>query len=260
MAGPSRALLALWLAALAPAVCVAAPGGNGGATVKVTPGEIRIGLFYHGTDVLVAGDVPRSDGVIIKIEGGDGEVVLNKKGKLGFIWLNVAQVTVKNAPRVYILAASRAPAELCSREDRRRLGLGLDALRGRIAFESKAPLTGSEFDEFLKLKRHSGAYDDGVSVDLAPAGEGRQEAAARLPIPAAVPPGDYQVRLYCFSDRTLTAEAGATLSVEKVGTPLLMTELAHRYGAAYGALAVVIGMAAGILIGLVFSSRRGGGH
>jgi uncharacterized protein (TIGR02186 family) len=260
MAGPSRALIAVCLAALAPAACIAAPGGDDAVTMKITPDNVRIGLFYNGVDIRVDAGVPRSDGVIIKIEGDERDVVLNKKGKLGFIWLNVAQVTVKNAPQVYILGASDEPADICSPADRQRLGLGLDALRGRIAFESRAPLTGSEFDEFLKLKRHTGAYDVSASIDLRPAGEGRQELSAALPIPAAVPPGEYEVSLYCFRDRNLTAEAAARLSIEEVGTPLLMTELARRYSAAYGALAIVIGMAAGILIGLVFGSRRGSGH
>lgn len=265
IARASKLLVVLSLAALAsasaPPACIAAQVTEQEAvTLKVVPRDIRVGLFYHGTEVRVAAGIPRSDGVIMQIEGGDGDVVLNKKGKLGFIWLNVAQVTVKNAPQVYILDSSGPLWEICSPGDRERLELGFDALAGRIAFESRKPLTGSEFEEFLKLKEHRRTYGAGQTIAVRPAGDGRQEAAATLFLPSAVPPGRYDVRLYCFTRQRLTAQASAVLSIEKVGAPLMMTDLAHRYGAAYGAVAVVIAMAAGILIGFVFGSRRGGGH
>lgn len=255
-----KRLMLSCMATLVPAICFAGPGEVEAVTMEVVPQSIEVGLFYHGAEVRVNAGIPQSDGAIIKIEGVPGEIVLNRKGKLGFIWLNVAQVTVKNAPQVYILASSGALNDICTAEDRERLGLGFEALRGRISFESRKPLKGSEFEEFLKLKRHSGTYHEARRIDLGRAGEGRQEVSAVLLLPAGIPPGEYGVRLYCFSRRTLTAEAAADLFVEKVGVPLLMTDLAHRYGAAYGALAVVIGMAAGILIGLVFGSRRRGRH
>jgi uncharacterized protein (TIGR02186 family) len=260
IAGSAKRALLSWLMVLVPAVALGDPGGQEAVALEVVPQNIRVGLLYNGTEVRVAAGIPRSDGVIITIEGDKGDVVLNKKGKLGLIWLNVAQVTAKNAPRVYLLAASGRLADICSPEDLERLGLGLEALRGRISFESRKPLAGSEFDEFLKLKKHSGTYNAGRSVDLHQAAGGRQEASAALTMPAAAPPGEYKVRLYCFSQRMITAEATASLSIEEVGAPLLMTRLAHRYGAAYGVLAIVIGMGAGIVMGLVFGSRRGGGH
>jgi uncharacterized protein (TIGR02186 family) len=258
--GVAQKLAFLCLTALVPSACTGASADQGAADLRVSPQSIRAGTLYRGAEVHIAADIPLSDGAVIKIEGGNKELVLNRKGKLGIVWLNVAKVMVKNAPQIYILASSDALEEICSQEDRKRLGLGFDALKGELEFESEKPLTGSEFHEFLKLKRHSGAYSADQSAELKPAGAGRQELSAVLSVPPTIPPGEYKVLLYYFRDRSLAGEAEATLSIEEVGFPLLMTDLAYEHAGPYGILAIVVAMVAGVVIGLVFSARRGRAH
>jgi uncharacterized protein (TIGR02186 family) len=230
----------------------------GTINLSVAPDHIRVGAFFHGTKLHVTGEIPRCRGVAIKLEGKESEVRLNRKGKVAVIWLNVAQVTAENAPQVYILAASDHLANICSPQERTRLRLGFESLRKRITFESDESLTGLEFEEFVKLKEHLRTYDVDTRIDVGPAGESRQRISAVLPIPSAMPPGEYMVRVYCFERGNLIQDAEVQLLVEKVGLPHVMTTLAYKHPAVYGILAVVIAMTAGLGMGIIFSSRFGG--
>jgi uncharacterized protein (TIGR02186 family) len=219
------------------------------------PDRIQVGSFYHGAKVRVTADIPVCDDVVVKMEGKDEEVTLNRRARVLGIWLNVAQVTVRNAPQAYVLAASEELANICSRDEQEELGLGFDALGKRMTFTSDKPLSGFEFDEFLKLKEHSGTYAVSTDIDLRPANGHRQELSAILPIPSAMSCGKYTVRLYCFEHGSLIEDAVAQISIEKVGLPRLMTALALEHPAAHGILAVFAALAAGITMGAIFNSR-----
>jgi uncharacterized protein (TIGR02186 family) len=229
-------------------------------SMTVDPDHIKIGTFYHGTDVNITADIPLCEGVVVKIESEGKEVVLNRKAKIGFIWMNVAKVTVEGAPEVYVLASSDEVAAICSPGERERLGIGLETLESSVSFSSEKPLTGKEFRDFLKLKKHAGTYNDNISIVLEPAGDGRQTVTAELPLPSVMPSGNYTLRLYCFDAGILIEESSAQLKIEKAGLPRLESELAHEHAAAYGVAAVLVAMVAGIAMGVIFSSKGGGGH
>jgi uncharacterized protein (TIGR02186 family) len=225
--------------------------------IKLTaaPDHIQVGTFYHGAKVRVTADIPLCDDVVVKMEGQDEKLTLNKRGRVLGVWLNVAQVTVRNAPQAYILAASDELGNICSREKREELGLGFDALGRRMTFTSDRALTGSEFDDFLMLKEHSGTYSMSTDIDLRPANGHRQELSAVLPVPSAMPCGTYTVRLYCFEHGSVIEDAVARISIEKVGLPRLMTALAFQHPSAHGILAILAALAAGITMGFIFNSR-----
>jgi uncharacterized protein (TIGR02186 family) len=229
----------------------------GSVSIAVDPDHIRSGTFYNGESVKVTADVPPCDGVVLVLTSEPEEIVLNRRGKIGLVWLNVAKITVEGAPGVYILASSDAVNAIGSRGELERLGLGFEALRNRVTFRSEKPLTGREFDEFLKLKRHAGTYNDDIAIAMERREGGRQAATATLRVPSVTPPGQYRLRLYCFEDGAPIENASALLTIEKAGLPRLESELAHTHAAAYGIIAVLFAMVAGITMGVIFSSRGG---
>jgi uncharacterized protein (TIGR02186 family) len=228
-------------------------------TMELTPAEINVGIFYHGTEVRVEARIPACDGAVLVLEGETETVTLNRKGREAGIWLNVAQVMISHAPRVYILAASRALGDICSEDIRKDLGLGLQSLRGRLQITSDKTLAGTEVDEFLKLKERAGTYNTDLRVALTPEGDG-QKLLASLLIPATVPPGQYRLNLYCFAHGEPVFRGSSDLSIGRVGLARIMASLAHEHSAAYGVLAIVVAMTVGIVMGLVFHSLPGSGH
>ena len=129
-----------------------------------------------------------------------------------------------------------------------------------MSFTSDKPLAGGEFDQFLKLKEHVGTYRDDVPIEMKPVPGERRAISASLPLPSIMPSGDYTVRLYCFEDGRVVDEASAGLTIVKTGLSHLENELAHEHSAAYGIMAILVAMAAGITTGVAFSSRGGQGH
>jgi len=221
---------------------------------EIAPDQINIGTFYSGTEVRVTAEVGECNGAVIVLESGDEEVRLNRKGRVAGIWLNVAKVTVADAPHVYIMATSDDLDNICSAEAQRDLRLGKEFLRNRIKFTSSKPLTGSEFDQFFKLKLHDGTYSLDNRLEISSGSSGGSELSAVLPVSSTVPPGTYAVAVYCFRDGELTGRGVAGLSIERTGLSRVMSDLAHEKAALYGIVAILAAMAVGLGIGMVFNS------
>jgi len=229
-------------------------------SLKIVPDQIRIGTFYHGTEIQVSANVAACDGAVIILEGSEEKVELNRKGREAFIWMNVAQITISGLPQAYIMAASDKLDNICSKETQEKLSLGLESLRPQMEVHSDQSLTGEEFDQFLKLKNHNGTYDTNNKINLKSVSSGRQEISSILPIPSQMSPGTYKIHLYCFRQGNLVQGEIGSLKIERVGLPELMINLANKHAAVYGLLAIVIAMAVGIIMGFIFSSLPGREH
>lgn len=227
-------------------------------TVSIDPETIQIDLFYKGTDLVVHADLPANcDGAVVKIQGRAENVSLKRKGKVSLLWLNVDDVTVEEAPDIYILDSSDSIENICSPEGRQKLLLGYDALQERISIRGEKGLAGSVFSEFIKLKEHYGAYRMTSTAQLNRDDNAPNNAfEAVLRIPPVMPSGDYPVRLYFFEKGILSGESEATLRVEKKGIPKYLYSLAFDHPAFYGLFACVIAMATGIVMSLIFGSRK----
>jgi uncharacterized protein (TIGR02186 family) len=228
--------------------------------MSVDPAAIKIGTFYHGATVRVTAQTPPCEGVVVTIESGSKTFILNRKARVGFLWMNVAKVTIEGAPEVYVIASSADVESICSAEDREKLRLGVASLKSTTSVSSDGPITGEEFDEFIKLKRHTGEYNDDIHVDMGPVGDETHSVTAELPLPSVTPSGAYKVSLYCFEGGKLVETATDELKIEKVGLPRLEAELAHEHAAAYGIAAILVAMVTGITMGAIFTSKGGGGH
>ncbi len=236
--------------------CLLAQGLSQSPEIKIAPDHVSINAFYKGSDVMVSADIPSvCDGAVVKIQGEDEKTILNRKGKVSIFWLNVGEVTFTNAPVIYILNASNPLDSICASEEQKRLMLGYAALKERIIIDCETALSGTEFDEFVRLKEHNGSYQNSLTAELLPALDRNTRFTSVLHIPPVMPSGNYQIKFYYFKNFALTGQTSAVLSIEKVGIPNFLYSLAYSHPAAYGLLAIVIAMATGIIMGMIFSSR-----
>jgi len=102
---------------------------------------------------------------------------------------------------------------------------------------------------------YRGTYATGTPIEVKDVDAGHRRASTTLPIPSCVGPGGYSVSLYCFEGGELVGRATAGLSIEAVGLPRLMKRLAFGHPAVHGILAVVVALAAGATMGLIFNTR-----
>jgi len=252
-----------WLFRVAAAISLAG-AINAGAVqegnLTITPENIQIGTFFHSADIQVSADVVDCDAAVIVLEGSSEKVTLNRKGRVGFIWMNTAQITISGLPRIYIMAASDALNNICTDSLREQLQIGAESLKPLMEVHSEQPFTGSEFDQFLELKKHNGMYDTKNKIVLEPEIGNRVRLTSSLRIPSQMPPGVYDMYLYCFKDGNLVEKQATQFDIERAGLPQLMINLAYNHAALYGLIAIVIAMIVGIIMGVVFSSLPGSGH
>lgn len=228
--------------------------------LTIIPDQIKIGAFYQGSNVDVMATIQPCDGAVIVLESEDEDVKLNRKGRVGILWMNVAQLTISGLPQVYILASTDKLDSIGSEQTLQELRLGLKALEPEMKIESEQPLTGQEFDEFLDLKEHRGTYDTDIRIDNQMTSSGLEKLSANLPIPSDMPPGTYEIYLYCFDQGNLRQKMTAQINIERIGLPHFMINMATNHAAAYGLLAIFVAMGVGIVMGVIFSSLPGSGH
>ncbi|GAB4334173.1 MAG: hypothetical protein Kow0099_06170 [Candidatus Abyssubacteria bacterium] len=252
--------LLCWAAMLFPLLTPSAEAVE--ATIEMMPKKIEIGSFYHGTELEFEGLVPSDCEVAIVLTGETKEQTFNRKGRVGPLWMNVGSATFEGAPEVYCLLSSSGSLEcLALPEQLVACRIGYDALKESTRIKPENSDNDSTFAEFIKLKEDIGLYRILCnSVTLKPSSDGMARFHASLPIPPKMPPGDYEVSLFCFRDARKLSNQSFTLSVEKVGLPKKLSTLAYDHPAAYGILAIVAAMAAGIVMGVLFGSKGKGGH
>lgn len=249
----------LWLLLLCDSLAVAR---GGEANLRVDPETVGVRLFYSGAKVHVEGSAPRGWEVAFVCTGKEGRVHLKKKGKVGgVLWMNTGEVEIDHVPSLYLLATSRSLEKAGCLASFKELGVGRGALQSGAVIRPGGEDETRIFDEFIKLKEKEGLYSFAEgALKREPGGDGTLGCSADFFLPAKVPEGEYEVRLYGFHDGTGRLMGTRTLTVEQAGIAAWIKSTAQERGLLYGILSVVIALAAGLVTGVLFNLGPRGGH
>ncbi len=243
-------------------VCLPKAFAQDQASFTMSHQKIEVDSFYHGTNLVISGTAPADSRLALVLASEKKEIKLNRKGKVGPLWMNVGVVTVEGAPEMYYLFTSTPTIEgLGSREILERCCIGYDVLRKSVTIGQNDTDSDLIFGEFVKLKESMGLYKCAPgAISVEPADGKSEKFSATVPIPPLVPAGEYNVSVYCFKDDPFFTTSTGSLVVEKTGMPEKVSLLAFHYPAAYGVLAIVVAIVAGLSMGVLFGSRQKGGH
>jgi hypothetical protein len=235
----------------------AAAWAGDGVTLKLEKNLIKIGTFYNGTTIEAQGSVPNGAEVVIRVTGHPEDLALKKKGKvLGLLWMNVSDITFKNAPEVYMLYSSDSGQNLL--EDP-KYEFSFPALERRIEIEPAGEDFDFLFGEFIKLKEKEETYASFTSaVHYPEESDSGRAFSVTLNVPPKMKKGDYKVDLFAVKDGKIVGSASTDLKIEYVGLPKFLDDLAFQHALLYGILAAGVAIAAGLIIGSIF--KGGGGH
>ncbi len=245
-------LLLCWLAATPGAARAAAAG------LKVFPDRVEIGTFFQGTQVRVQGDLPRGAQAVVEVRGQSVDEALLRKGRRGFLWMNVGEVQARGAPCLCLVAATD-PKLLSSPAGGQPWGY--DALKKQISFGDGLSAGDRDilFGQFMQLKESEGLYQaSAASLKMRTTRRGTPAVEGSFWLPGRVAPGTYQVVLWVVQDGAVVDKRAVDLEVAKVGFPAVLSTLAYEHGALYGFLAVGIAVLTGFAMGFLF--KGGGGH
>jgi uncharacterized protein (TIGR02186 family) len=253
------------------AFCLGLAGVVGAATVgavaqeqsiRITPPVVQMATFSGGGGVRIEGAVDADAQVVVAIRGKETEDLLNRKGRVGPIWINSGKVAVSRVPSLFLVFSSASLETILTPEAIEQAALGQAGLTRRMVV-SPSTADGPEVRaDYVALKTGEGSFrlvEGAVRLDKATGG--RTRYSLELQWPTTAPPGTYTATLYECRGGAVTRTVSTGLEVAEVGIAALMRDLAENHGAWYGVIAIVVTMLLGFgidaLVARVRRARRG---
>ena len=232
-------LVAMLASAIAGAAAQEAP-----LVADLSDREIEVSTGFTGADLLVFGATdapigPGGDEILVVVRGPTRPVVVRRKVRvLGFMWVNGPAARFSGVPGFYAIAGTRPAWQILPEQERQNNGLGLDAL----------PLvsTGARSPQFraalLELEKGSGLWlEDAARVEIG----ANRLFHVRVPLPAAVPTGDYRVEVLLVRSRRIHARQELEFRVDRVGVADRIATVAEAQPLVYGVVCVLLAAFAG---------------
>jgi uncharacterized protein (TIGR02186 family) len=231
------------------------------ATVT-TKREVNIGLMYNGDYIYFFGSVPdTSVDVIVKLTSVENAPLsVNQKGKVALMWMNVKQFTVTGLPLLYKIHSTRPINQILGKNLARELGIGYDVLMDQMHLKCVRGTPAPEdaqvvFDGVLKIKKEANLYNvDEKRIEIS----GGKLFKHYFRFPPAAKEGTYRAESYIIREGKLIGKGVDEVVIRKKGIEATFTKLAYKYPAVYGAIALVVALGMGLLVGFIF--KKGGGH
>lgn len=249
-------LIILTAAVLLPA-SIAAAGDLG---LNVTPDQVNIGIKFKGETLEITGEAPAGSDIFLKFESPPGTVSLNRKGKVGPLWMNVDNVQAENVPKVYEILTSGSLTGI-SQKTKVLMEIGSDysylkehARVTRRHDKTKEVLSPEDSDTYLdglvNIYQKRGYYK--ISEGALQVENGRFHAS--MEVPTGIPPGSSNFTVYAVKGDQVIKSESFPLQVNSVGIVGWVRSEATMSGPFYGLIATIVALAVGLAIGILFSA------
>jgi len=219
---------------------------------------VELRYDFAGTELLLfgavkgAGQATERLDVVVALAGPAEPIVIRRKTEVaGLLWINTEEAGIPSAPGFFALASTRPLGEVAQEGALEALDLG----PAYLPIDVEGPVSEVErrnFREaFFRRMQAAGLYR------LHPGGVHLAENAlfrTTVDLPANVPAGDFEARIYLFVDGRLADRRQLAINVDKTGFERSLFAFAHGYPFLYGLSAVIVALLAGWLAGL--AARR----
>jgi uncharacterized protein (TIGR02186 family) len=213
---------------------------------------IQITSNYTGTDIVVFGAVEQGQGVtgrdIVVVVRGPGEpMVVRRRDRIAGIWVNRDAARFEDLPAYYYLASTAPLARIAAPDALARYGIGVQALRPSKVGSHHDP---EPFRQaaFRRLRREGLYSESPGSIDFL----SETLFRTRVPVPASVTRGQYNVEVYLFRDGEVVSAQSTPLFVDATGLERRLFNLAHEAPLSYGLACVFMAMLLGWISSVLF--------
>ena len=218
---------------------------------------IQITSNYNGTDIVAFGAIENMNvmtaagklDVVVAVRGPDTDMTVRKKERVAGIWLNNHGVVMNGIASYYYFASTRPLSAVAPEDTLRRYGLGLDDVMPKSTTARTPEIAEPYREALVRHKLIEGLYNEnagGVEF-LSPT-----LFRARVPVPANVPRGQYNVQVYLFRDGTVVSAQSTPLYVDQIGLERRLFNFAHQSPWAYGLSTVFMAGMLGWLSSMIF--------
>jgi uncharacterized protein (TIGR02186 family) len=240
-----RILLAALLLAIVPAHAQDLVSGISQDTIQITSN-------YTGTDIVVFGAVERSQNtqgrdIVVVVRGPDEPMTVRRRDRVAGVWVNRDAAQFEGLPAYYYLASTRPVDQIAAPQALGRYGIGIHYLYPSAV--------GSHHDPHFFLeaaKRYHqrvGLYAENPgSIDFL----SETLFRTRVPVPAGVTRGQYNVEVYLFRDGEVVSAQSTPLFVDATGLERRLFNMAHNAPFSYGLACVFMAMLLGWISSVLF--------
>src|SRR5690606_9131417 len=231
----------------------------------VSSRSVAVTSSFTGTQIVVFGAVDHSRqataesglyDVVIVLEGTPTRLVARRKSNVAGIWINTQSITFESVPSYYAILSTRPLEEVTNPLVLRENDIGFEHVRMTPVQGWETGVTTAELQEFaeavVRLKQKEGLY---VQEQYGVVFIGRSLFRASVDLPANVPVGPLDVRVYLFRDGQILSTYTARVRLEREGIELLLHSFAFSQPLLSGIFTVFIAVGAGLIASAVF--RRG---
>ena len=217
---------------------------------------IQITSNYTGTDIVVFGAIeqaqnPQGRNIVVVVRGPDEPMTVRRRDRIAGVWVNSDAARFEGLPAYYYLASTEPVARIAPAAALARYGIGLQSLRPSAIGSHHDP---EPFRQAaIRYHQRAGLYTESPgSIDFLSESLFR----TRVPVPAGVTRGQYNVEVYLFRDGEVVSAQSTPLFVDASGLERRLFNMAHDSPLSYGLACVFMAMLLGWVSSVLF--RRQG--
>jgi uncharacterized protein (TIGR02186 family) len=214
---------------------------------------IQITSNFTGTDIVVFGaiatsgvfDMPGDRDLVIVVRGPPEQMTVRRKERVAGIWINSKQLVLSGMPGYYFLASTRPLQQITGERALQRFELGTENFAATVSPTGTDPTQAAAFKSAaIRNAKEAGLYFESANgIDFL----SRSLFRARIPVPAAVPPGQYLAEVYLFRNGSVVSAQSTPLYIDKSGMERRLYNFAHDQPFLYGMAAILMAMTIGWL-------------
>ena len=244
-----RTLLALFLLLALPARAEDLVSGLSQDTIQITSN-------YTGTDIVVFGAIEQPQNtqgrnIVVVVRGPDEPMTVRRRDRIAGVWVNSDAARFEGLPAYYYLASTEPVARIAPAAALARYGIGLQALRPSAIGSHHDP---EPFRQAaIRYHQRTGLYTESPgSIDFLSESLFR----TRVPVPAGVSRGQYNVEVYLFRDGEVVSAQSTPLFVDASGLERRLFNMAHDAPFSYGLACVFMAMLLGWVSSVLFRRQE----
>lgn len=251
----------LWRAAAIIAVTVqVAPALADELVAGLSTDLIQITSSFQGTDIVLFGAIEPTEeakpvkdrDLVLVIRGPDMPMTVRRKERVFGIWINRDQVELTGMPGYYFLASTRPLDDIAPLATLQRFRLGTENLQATPKGKFRPDEVAAFRSALIRDRKREHLYwESPTGIEFLSSTLFR----ARIPVPAAAPPGQYRAEVYLFSGGMVVSAQSSPLFIDKTGFERNVYNYALQASLMYGLAAIGLSVGLGGASYLVFRRR-----
>ena len=237
-----------------PAAAERLVGSLSNPSVAITSNFVGENLVLFGTiepDAAITALHPPYN-LVATVTGPRRTLRTRRKQRVLGIWVNVDSREFVRVPSYLAILSNRPVADIANQDTLRRLQVGLDnfLLPQRVGPDIADTVRDDPFRvAFVRLENQQGLYSE---IPTAVTFLTPTVFRTAIPMPAAVPVGNYAIDVKLFAGGQLVARTNTALEVVKTGFEQYVADAAHDYGLLYGFATTLMALLTGWIASVVF--------